>query len=238
MAWDESKHPRKKENGRFDKKDGSSSSAYTDGVNARIAEAKRLGIPVPLNADGSVDDLRLQEDIDKEKQFRARKVIQKCHEIEKLSRHLDYEVGTIISPDGLVIASNDGGSNVVYMDKSLLKGNIVTHNHPKGSMFSTDDIKGFIEGELLQLRASTPSGKVYVITRVKDWVKPNLLSDYKKAGTRGTEGAREVQRKFEEYSEFLSEYDAFCKAVNEYKENWLYENAHKYNIKFEVEWND
>ncbi|MBQ8689462.1 MAG: hypothetical protein IJ515_03770 [Clostridia bacterium] len=71
MAWDESKHPRKKENGRFDKKDGSSSSAYTDGVNARIAEAKRLGIPVPLNADGSVDDLRLQEDISKAKQFRT-----------------------------------------------------------------------------------------------------------------------------------------------------------------------
>jgi len=105
-------------------------------------------------------------------------------------------------------------------------------------MFSTDDIKGFIEGELLQLRASTPSGKVFVITRVKDWVKPNLLQDYKKAGTRGSIGEREVQRKFEEYSEFLSEYDAKIKAFSEYKEDWLYENAHKYNVKFEVEWND
>ena len=136
------------------------------------------------------------------------------------------------------MTSEDGASNEVYLEKSLLKNNILTHNHPRGSMFSTDDIKGFIDGELLQLRASTPSGNVFVITRTKDWVKPNLLTDYKKAGTRGSVGEREVQRKFEEYSEFLSDYDALNKAFNEYKEEWLYENAHKYNAKFEVEWNE
>ena len=164
--------------------------------------------------------------------------IQKCHEIEKTSRHLDYEVGTVITPEGVILSSNDGGSNEVYVDKSLLKGNILTHNHPKGSMFSYDDIKGFIEGEMLQLRASTPSGKVFVITRVKDWVKPNLLQDYKKAGTRGSVGERDVQRKFEEYAEFLPEYEAKLKAVSEYQEDWFIDNAGKYNVKFEVEWNE
>ena len=188
--------------------------------------------------DKSVDELKADAKSDNFATKISTTAIQKCHEIEKSSQHLDYEVGTVITPDGTILTSNDGGNSEVYVDKSLLKGNILTHNHPKGSMFSTDDIKGFIEGELLQLRASTPSGKVYVITRIKDWVKPNLLQDYKKAGTRGSIGEREVQRKFEEYSEFLSDYDALKKAFWEYKEDWLYENAHKYNVKFEVEWNE
>lgn len=188
--------------------------------------------------DKSIDELKADAKSDNLATKISTTAIQKCHEIEKSSQQLDYEVGTVITPDGTILTSNDGTSNEVYVDISLLKGNILTHNHPAGSMFSNDDIKGFIEGDLLQLRASTPSGKVYVITRIKDWVKPNLLRDYKEAGTRGSIGEREVQRKFEEYSEFLSEYDAKIKAISEYKEEWLYENAHKYNVKFEVEWND
>ena len=52
----EEDHPRDRD-GKFTDKDGS----YSDGVNERIKWAKENGIDLPLNLDGSVDDLKLQE---------------------------------------------------------------------------------------------------------------------------------------------------------------------------------
>lgn len=56
MQFEESKHPRGKD-GRFSNKD---KSDYSSEVNERIRWAKDNGIELPLNADGSLDDLRLQ----------------------------------------------------------------------------------------------------------------------------------------------------------------------------------
>lgn len=56
MEFDESKHPRDRD-GKFT--DGGEN--YSDSVNGRIERAKENGIDLPLNADGSVDDLKLQE---------------------------------------------------------------------------------------------------------------------------------------------------------------------------------
>lgn len=57
----EEDHPRDN-NGKFTDKDGGSSggNSYADGVNERIARAKELGITLPISADGSLDDVKLQ----------------------------------------------------------------------------------------------------------------------------------------------------------------------------------
>jgi len=57
MHFDESKHPRDKK-GRFSDK---GESDYSSEINKRIRWAKDSGIELPLNSDGSVDDLRLQK---------------------------------------------------------------------------------------------------------------------------------------------------------------------------------
>ncbi len=57
MTFDESKHPRDSD-GKFT--DGNKSD-YADGVNKRIRWAKNNGIKLPLNGDGSVDDMALQK---------------------------------------------------------------------------------------------------------------------------------------------------------------------------------
>ena len=164
--------------------------------------------------------------------------VEKCREIENTTRTSKIEVGTVLDKNGNIINQQDGSSNQVTIDKRFLKDAVFTHNHPKGTMFSTDDIKGFLEGELYQLRASTPSGKVFVLTREQDFVSPSLVFDYDKAGKRGTEGEIEVQRLFEEYSQYYGGYTALEKAVSDYKEMWLKKNAKKYHVKFEVEWDD
>ena len=57
MYFEESKHPRDKK-GRFSDK---GESDYSSEINERIRWAKDSGIELPLNADGSLDDLRLQK---------------------------------------------------------------------------------------------------------------------------------------------------------------------------------
>ena len=57
--WKESEHPRDNA-GRFTDKEGSSSS-YRDEVNERIKWAKENNVELPLNDDGSLNDIRLRE---------------------------------------------------------------------------------------------------------------------------------------------------------------------------------
>lgn len=57
-GFDESKHPRDK-SGQFT--DGNGESDYSNGVNERIRWARDNGIELPLNDDGSVNDIALQK---------------------------------------------------------------------------------------------------------------------------------------------------------------------------------
>lgn len=57
--WKESEHPRDNA-GKFTNKEGSSSS-YRDEVNERIKWAKENNVELPLNNDGSLNDIRLRE---------------------------------------------------------------------------------------------------------------------------------------------------------------------------------
>lgn len=58
--FEESKHPRDN-GGKFTEKGGDSRDSYTQSVNERIRWAKENGVDLPLNIDGSVDDLKLQK---------------------------------------------------------------------------------------------------------------------------------------------------------------------------------
>ncbi len=60
--FNENEHPRS-DDGKFTDKN----SSYADGVNERIKWAKENGIDLPISADGSVDDLKLQELYERDK---------------------------------------------------------------------------------------------------------------------------------------------------------------------------
>lgn len=160
--------------------------------------------------------------------------------IEDKNRELSYEVGTIIDVDGNVVSVYDGDHSEVYVPHELLKPNtILTHNHPKGTCFSTDDIKGLVDSEMYQLRATSPDGKTYVLTRERGFVKRSLIDDYKKVGAFRSAEENELQKIFEEYlDEGYLEYDAFLKAKSDVRINWLYKNARKYGVVFTIEWGD
>ena len=74
--FDESKHPRDN-GGKFTDKSGGSRDSYAQSVNDRIKWAKENGVDLPLNNDGSVDDLKLQELVSEKKQAVLRDLLGK-----------------------------------------------------------------------------------------------------------------------------------------------------------------
>ena len=215
--FDERKHPRDND-GKFTDKDNFGGSSNGDKLLKAVSEYK--------------DKIKFREDL-------SEKTKSAIKNIENKTKSLKHEVGTIINKDGKVLQSVDGASNQVEVDKSLLKNAVFTHNHPNGSCFSYDDIQGFLDGEVYQLRATTDKGKTYVLTRTKDFVEPSLAYNYKKACGLGGEGQNRIQKLFEEYIDSgYSQARAHFLAISDYREEWLAKNGKQYNVKFEVEWDE
>lgn len=79
--WKESEHPRDNA-GKFIDKEGSSSS-YRDEVNERIKWAKENNVELPLNNDGSLNDIRLQKIYNEKKEDRIKKPETDLSEVDK-----------------------------------------------------------------------------------------------------------------------------------------------------------
>lgn len=73
--FDEDKHPRDGDRKFTDGRGEGSREEYRQSVNDRIKWAKENGVELPLNTDGSVDDLKLQEKIAEKKKALTNKVV-------------------------------------------------------------------------------------------------------------------------------------------------------------------
>ncbi len=160
--------------------------------------------------------------------------------VEKKARGLKYETCAVIDWNGRILQSAKGNAHEVKMNPyAVLNCSVITHNHPSGLSFSVEDIETFVEGKVYQMRASTDIGKTYVITRTQKYVPSWLIKDYEKSIAFGGEGEERIQELIEQYSEKgLSPAEATLHAACDYREEWLKEREKKYNIKFEVEWDE
>lgn len=126
--FEESKHPRS-DDGKFTDGNGS----YSDGVNERIEWAKENGIDLPLNADGSVDDLKLQEIYDSKK---------KMSPAEKIaSVHIDF------TKDNILPELNEEDLAKIGAKENkpvLLKKNVIDRNKNEHPDVSNDDLRKII----------------------------------------------------------------------------------------------
>lgn len=87
-------------------------------------------------------------------------------QVEKANLNLDHEVATIVNPDnGKVIFSKEGGRDGMSFNKSELwelKGQVLTHNHPDGVIFSPSDVA--MAYSVKTIRATAPDGGVYELS--------------------------------------------------------------------------
>jgi len=136
VYFDESKHPRDK-NGRFTDNVGSD---YAAEVNERIRWAKDNGIELPLNADGSLDDVRLQ------KLYAESKSERKMTPAEKIaSVHIDFEKDNILPELNAAELQKIGASKnkPVLLKKSIIDRNAVEHYD-----LTNDDVESIIKNAL------------------------------------------------------------------------------------------
>lgn len=81
----------------------------------------------------------------------------KMHEVENIIRGNRTETGVVFDTNGKMVWRQKGNKNSVditgAIKKGVLKGNILTHNHPGGSSFSPDDVYVLSQQELSSIRA-------------------------------------------------------------------------------------
>ena len=78
---------------------------------------------------------------------------QALRDVEDEIRGLPYEVAYIIDPDGTVIAHREGTHNFVGLPAELMRGCVVTHNHPRGTSFSVEDVRTHLATRAIEMRA-------------------------------------------------------------------------------------
>ena len=100
----------------------------------------------------------------KPKENRSEKLTQNLKSVEEKNRTRKTEQANIYDKDGNLLFSKGGSKSEVSfsgMECRMMKGSVLTHNHPRGSNFSAEDIRISVHRELHEIRASTPQGTVY-----------------------------------------------------------------------------
>ena len=158
--------------------------------------------------------------------------------IEDRIRNNPTESAVAIDENGNVLFdTSDGKSGQVGISveqQEMARGQIITHNHPNGYMFSTDDINVSTALGLKQMRATTPDGRAYVLEKAGE-ASPgrSLVIDY---GRQTRKTASEAAAKAYDPSIRPAEFQR--KAALEHTKimnKWLEENAPKYGYVFREE---
>jgi hypothetical protein len=83
---------------------------------------------------------------------RSEALVRALREAEDEIRDLPYEVAYIIDRSGTVVTRREGEHNFVGLPAELMRDRIVTHNHPRGTSFSVEDVRTLIGTHALEMR--------------------------------------------------------------------------------------
>lgn len=99
----------------------------------------------------------------------SRGLAQTLNDVENGIKNNKTESAVCVDENGnILFNTSDNDSNQVSFSIDQQRkaiGKIITHNHPNGYCFSTEDIMTAEMLDLKQLRATTPDGRVYVLER-------------------------------------------------------------------------
>jgi hypothetical protein len=98
---------------------------------------------------------------------------QRLFQHEHDHRHDRKEQAMIMSPDGTIRFKKDGKRNFVEFttddEFAMLEGCVFTHNHPKSTPLSVDDVKMAIQCNMKEIRCMGPNGTLYRLGTTKGW---------------------------------------------------------------------
>jgi len=161
-------------------------------------------------------------------------LIETLIQLEKATNTSDYEIGHIVTKSGSHLYTVEEQEHSVEISADQVRGRIFTPNHPGGNGFSSGDIVSIIESDGLEVRATTPNGKVFSFRQGQNYnielldlmEKDGLTSSVKMLLT----SDKRARDKFGvgNYSKKQVETEA-----GEIMREWLKENAHKYGYIYE-----
>lgn len=138
-------------------------------------QAKALqdkNMPKPFTNDDKSGIIKENNDVEKiGSDLFDDKAREKLYQNERIIATNKYETAIVYDSNGNIIFKKKGNIDSVQFtqsEKKKMKGCVVTHNHPKGSSFSAEDIFLFKNMQLSELRAVCVDG-TYVIRPPKKW---------------------------------------------------------------------
>ena len=173
------------------------------------------------------------------------------HSIEDKIRNQNYESSAVVDKDGNVILTKDGNNNSVSYTRAeaeLMQGNTLTHNHPRSSMFSDEDIQFFSKNNLEEIRATNREGITYSIRRGEGYTNADgvvfsleysINSGLARQAAQRDLDNRGFQRKIAR-GEITPEQAniEFGKVVNRELANFCEKKAPEYNLVFSIDKRD
>lgn len=92
---------------------------------------------------------------------------------ERIIARQDYESAAVTDTYGNVVFSKDGASDHVSFtpdEADLMRGSVLTHNHPSNGAFSDDDVLLFFARGLKEIRAVGRKGSMYRLGVKNDFI--------------------------------------------------------------------
>lgn len=174
--------------------------------------------------------------------------MQSIHNVEDRIRNQNYESAAVIDKDGNELLFKDGARSSVGFTPAecrMMQDNTLTHNHPRSSMFSDEDIQCFVRNEMAEIRATTREGVTYSVKRGEGYTKADgqvFLLEYQinsglaRATAQGELDARgfaeKIMRGQMSHTEANKE---FGKVVTRELTTFCEKKAPEYNLEFTVE---
>ena len=172
------------------------------------------------------------------KKYNEEAIAKSVKKIEDKIRNDKVETAALVGSDGEVLFDkSDGLAGYVYFTKeetAMMKDSVLTHNHPKGTTFSDDDIVTAFSYGLKTIRAAHSKG-CYILDRnfeigdqIPDYYQ-NFASDYDVAVKKYmTDVVDDIWAK-------TNDADRCNTMVADYRRKWLGENSEKYGWTYREE---
>lgn len=97
--------------------------------------------------------------------------IKGIQKVENKIRNQNFESAAVIDKDGNELFFKDGQRSFVSFtpnESMQMRGNTLTHNHPRCSMFSVEDLQVLIKNDMYEMRATNRDGTTYSMKRAED----------------------------------------------------------------------
>lgn len=175
--------------------------------------------------------------------------VKAIHKVENKIRKQNFESAAVVDDDGNELFFKDGQRSQVSfspMECRMMQNNTLTHNHPRCSMFSPEDLNCMVANGMYEIRATNRDGTTYSMKRAAGGYTTQKAMDFVVAYhneypnsakfAQNDLDSRGFQKKI--WTGEISQQEAnieFGRSTAKYMIDYCEKNAANYGLEFSVE---